>query len=62
VVRPSPSEHQWKPVKYVYGDIDIEGDLLAGVDAFEEVSDPSRGPGVKIDTPTKRELAKPHWA
>lgn len=43
---------------YVSGDIDIEGDLLAGLDVLEEVSDPSRGPGVKIDGNTKKALVK----
>ncbi|NLE79424.1 MAG: class I SAM-dependent methyltransferase [Rhodococcus sp.] len=43
---------------YVSGDIDIEGDLLAGLDALEEVADPTRGPGVQIDGNTKKELVK----
>ncbi|MEE2032542.1 cyclopropane-fatty-acyl-phospholipid synthase family protein [Rhodococcus chondri] len=43
---------------YVSGDIDIEGDLFAGLDVLEEVSDPSRGPGVRIDGQTKKELVK----
>ncbi|CAG7626750.1 class I SAM-dependent methyltransferase [Rhodococcus opacus] len=42
---------------YVSGDIDIEGDLLAGLDVLEQVSDPSRGPGVRIDKQTKKALA-----
>ncbi|MFC9549572.1 class I SAM-dependent methyltransferase [Rhodococcus sp. NPDC056960] len=42
---------------YVSGDIDIEGDLLAGLDVLEQVSDPSRGPGVRIDGDTKKALA-----
>ncbi|KOS57405.1 SAM-dependent methyltransferase [Rhodococcus rhodochrous] len=41
---------------YVCGDIDIEGDLLAGLEALEQVSDPSRGPGVRIDGHTKKAL------
>lgn len=43
---------------YVSGDIDIEGDLMAGLDALEQVSDPSRGPGVRIDGDTKKALVK----
>ncbi|WP_068277714.1 SAM-dependent methyltransferase, partial [Aldersonia kunmingensis] len=43
---------------FVSGDITIEGDLLAGLDAFEKVSDPTRGPGVRIDAQTKKALAK----
>ncbi|MHA4854733.1 class I SAM-dependent methyltransferase [Rhodococcus sp. MSC1_016] len=41
---------------YVSGDIDVEGDLLAGLDVLEQVSDPSRGPGVRIDRQTKKAL------
>ncbi|GES38164.1 cyclopropane-fatty-acyl-phospholipid synthase [Rhodococcus aetherivorans] len=43
---------------YVSGDIDIEGDLLAGLDVLEQVSDPSRGPGVRIDGHTKTAVVK----
>src|ERR671910_1470287 len=35
---------------YVSGDIEIEGDLLAGMEVLEQMSDPARGPGVHIDT------------
>jgi hypothetical protein len=42
----------------VYGDIDIEGDLLAGLDVLEQMSDPSRGPGVRTDSEMKKALAK----
>lgn len=43
---------------YVAGDIDIEGDLLAGLDVLEQMSDPSRGPGVRTDAEMKKALAK----
>lgn len=43
---------------YVAGDIEIEGALLAGMEVLEQMSDPTRGPGVRIDTETKRALAK----
>lgn len=43
---------------YVSGDIEIEGDLLAGMEVLEQMSDPTRGPGVRIDTETKKALAK----
>ena len=43
---------------YVSGDIDIEGDLLAGLDVLEQMSDPSRGPGVRTDAEMKKALAK----
>jgi cyclopropane-fatty-acyl-phospholipid synthase len=43
---------------YVSGDIDIEGDLLAGLDFLEQMSDPNRGPGVRTDAEMKRALAK----
>ena len=43
---------------YVSGDIDIEGDLLAGLDFLEQMSDPNRGPGVRTDAEMKKALAK----
>jgi cyclopropane-fatty-acyl-phospholipid synthase len=42
----------------VSGDIDIQGNLLAGLDVLEQSSDPSRGPGVQIDAETRKALAK----
>jgi len=43
---------------YVSGDIEIEGDLLAGMEVLEQMSDPARGPGVRIDAETKKALVK----
>jgi cyclopropane-fatty-acyl-phospholipid synthase len=43
---------------YVSGDIEIEGDLLAGLEVLEQMSDPARGPGVRIDAGTKKALLK----
>ena len=43
---------------YVSGDIEIQGDLLAGLCGLEQVSDPITGPSVRIGTETKRALAK----
>jgi len=43
---------------YVSGDIEIEGDLLAGLETLEQVADPTRGPGVRIDAETKKALVK----
>jgi cyclopropane-fatty-acyl-phospholipid synthase len=43
---------------YVSGDIEIEGDLLAGMEVLEQMSDPTRGPGVRIDAETKKALVK----
>ncbi len=43
---------------YVSGDIEIEGDLLAGLNMLEQVSDPNSGPGVRIDTDTRRAVMK----
>jgi cyclopropane-fatty-acyl-phospholipid synthase len=43
---------------YVSGDIEIDGDLLAGMEVLEQLSDPARGPGVSIDTETRRALVK----
>ncbi|MDY6995355.1 MAG: cyclopropane-fatty-acyl-phospholipid synthase family protein [Actinomycetota bacterium] len=43
---------------YVSGDVEIEGDLLAGLQTLEQVADPTRGPGVRIDADTKKALVK----
>ena len=43
---------------YVSGDIEIEGDLLAGMEVLEQMSAPARGPGVRIDAETKKALMK----
>jgi cyclopropane-fatty-acyl-phospholipid synthase len=43
---------------YVSGDIEIEGDLLAGMEVLEQMSDPARGPGVRVDGETKKALMK----
>ena len=43
---------------YVSGDIEIQGDLLAGLCGLEQISDPITGPGVRVDTETKKALAK----
>ena len=43
---------------YVSGDIEIQGDLLEGMSVLEQISDPMNGPGVRIDTETKRALMK----
>lgn len=43
---------------YVSGDIEIEGDLLAGMEVLEQMSDPTLGPGVRIDAETKKALVK----
>ncbi|MDV3126428.1 cyclopropane-fatty-acyl-phospholipid synthase family protein [Mycobacterium sp. 21AC1] len=43
---------------YVSGDIEIEGDLLAGMEVLEQMSDPTRGPGVRIDAETKKALVR----
>lgn len=43
---------------YVSGDIEIEGDLLAGLSALEQLSDPASGPGVSIDSKTKKAIVK----
>ena len=43
---------------YVSGDIEIEGNLLAGMEVLEQISDPARGPGVRIDAETKKALVK----
>jgi len=43
---------------YVSGDIEIQGDLLAGMSVLEQMSDPTNGPGVRIDADTKNALVK----
>ena len=41
---------------YVSGDVLIEGDLMAGLAALEQIADPARGPGVVIDMSMRRAL------
>jgi cyclopropane-fatty-acyl-phospholipid synthase len=43
---------------YVSGDLDIEGDLVAGLEELDRLADPDRGPGVTIDTTTKKEIVR----
>jgi cyclopropane-fatty-acyl-phospholipid synthase len=43
---------------YVSGDIEIEGNLLEGMEVLERMSDPTRGPGVRIDADTKKAVVK----
>lgn len=43
---------------YVSGDIDLDGDLLACLEALERVSDPMTGPRLTVDTRTKAAFAK----
>ena len=43
---------------YVSGDIQIDGDIFAGLDAIARAAVPEQGPGVVVDATTKRALAK----
>jgi cyclopropane-fatty-acyl-phospholipid synthase len=43
---------------YVSGDVLIEGDIMAGLSALDEVADPEFGPGLVIDASTRRALVK----
>ncbi|MGH8861758.1 MAG: SAM-dependent methyltransferase, partial [Jatrophihabitantaceae bacterium] len=43
---------------YVAGDIEVEGDLWAGLAALDQVAAPETGPGVSVDTDTKIALVK----
>ena len=43
---------------YVSGDIDVEGDILAGLQVLEEMPDFRTGPHIDVDTRTKVALAK----
>ena len=43
---------------YVSGDVLIEGDIMEGLTALEQVADPDFGPGVVVDSSTRRALVK----
>jgi cyclopropane-fatty-acyl-phospholipid synthase len=43
---------------YVSGDIDVEGDLVAGLQEMDRLADPARGPGVTIDAATKKAIIR----
>jgi cyclopropane-fatty-acyl-phospholipid synthase len=43
---------------YVSGDVDIEGDLVAGLEELDRLADPERGPGVTIDAETKKAIVR----
>jgi len=43
---------------YVSGDVLIEGDIMAGLSALDQVADPGFGPGLVIDASTRRALVK----
>jgi cyclopropane-fatty-acyl-phospholipid synthase len=42
---------------YVSGDIEVDGDLWAGLEALNEVATPEDGPGVTVNAETKKALA-----
>jgi cyclopropane-fatty-acyl-phospholipid synthase len=43
---------------YVSGDVEFDGDLLAGLDELDRVANPEDGPGVVMDAATKKALIK----
>jgi cyclopropane-fatty-acyl-phospholipid synthase len=43
---------------YVSGDLEVEGDLVAGLAELDRAADPERGPGVRIDAATKKAIVK----
>jgi cyclopropane-fatty-acyl-phospholipid synthase len=43
---------------YVAGDIEVDGDLWAGLEALDDLATPERGPGVTVDRDTKLALAR----
>ena len=43
---------------YVSGHIEVEGDLVAGLAELDRLADPARGPGVTIDTATKKAIIR----
>jgi cyclopropane-fatty-acyl-phospholipid synthase len=47
---------------YVSGDVDVEGDMMAGLAALELISDPDYGPSVHIDGATRRHVAAAAFA
>lgn len=47
---------------YVSGDVDVEGDMLAGLAALEPLSDPDLGPTMRVDGATRRHVAAAAFA
>jgi cyclopropane-fatty-acyl-phospholipid synthase len=43
---------------YVSGDIDVEGDLIGGLQALDRLADPGRGPSVTIDATAKKAILR----
>ncbi|HEV7193429.1 MAG TPA: cyclopropane-fatty-acyl-phospholipid synthase family protein [Jatrophihabitantaceae bacterium] len=43
---------------YVSGDVDVEGDLVAGLEELDRLADPDSGPGVRVDTATKKAIVR----
>ena len=43
---------------YVSGDIDVEGDLVGGLEELDRLSDPVSGPGVTVDAATKKAILR----
>jgi cyclopropane-fatty-acyl-phospholipid synthase len=43
---------------YVSGDLEVEGDLVAGLEELDRVADPERGPGVTIDAAMRNAIVK----
>lgn len=43
---------------YVSGDLAVDGDLVAGLEELDRVADPEHGPGVTIDTATRKAIVK----
>ena len=43
---------------YVSGDIDVEGDLVAGLEELDRLADPESGPGVTVDAATKKAILR----
>lgn len=43
---------------YVSGDLEVEGDLVSGLEELDRAADPERGPGVTIDAATKKAIVK----
>ncbi|HKC29188.1 MAG TPA: class I SAM-dependent methyltransferase, partial [Jatrophihabitans sp.] len=43
---------------YVSGDLQVEGDLVSGLEELDRVADPERGPGVTIDAATRKAIVQ----
>ncbi|HZC71713.1 MAG TPA: cyclopropane-fatty-acyl-phospholipid synthase family protein [Jatrophihabitans sp.] len=43
---------------YVSGDLEVGGDLVAGLEELDRIADPEHGPGVSVDAATRKAIVK----